>query len=237
VHADGWHSGFNARRIRVNSSRSGRNNPKVAPLVQDNEINETIPKLGSETNFRNGKYLYYSRGGDYCKGMNQYMCELLWGLGEAMYLNRTFVMDLSMCFAGSYNPDGKDQEGTDFRFYFDFEHLKEAASIAEEGEFLRDWKKWNRSRKKKVPVKKVVAHKMTPMQPRKVKSTIIWRQFDGQEPENYWHRMFEGRAAKYIQRPWHAAWKSKRLMSIVTDISGRMDWDFGTCGSWGESSK
>jgi hypothetical protein len=77
VHADGWHSGFNARRIRVNSSRSGRNNPKVAPLVQDNEINETIPRLGSETNFRNGKYLYYSRGGDYCKGMNQYMCEFL----------------------------------------------------------------------------------------------------------------------------------------------------------------
>ncbi|KAG6783480.1 hypothetical protein POTOM_012929 [Populus tomentosa] len=191
-------------RIRVNSSRSGRNNPKVAPLVQDNEINETIPRLGSETNFRNGKYLYYSRGGDYCKGMNQYTCEFLRGLGEAMYLNRTFVMDLSMYLAGSYNPDGKDQEGTDFRFYFDFEHLKEAASIAEEGELLRDWKKWNRSRKKKVPVKKVVAHKMTPMQPRKVKSTIIWRQFGGQEPENYWHRMCEGRAAKYIQRPWHA---------------------------------
>jgi hypothetical protein len=29
-----------------------------------------------------------------------------------MYLNRTFVMDLSMCLGGSYNPDGKDQEGT-----------------------------------------------------------------------------------------------------------------------------
>ncbi|KAG6781818.1 hypothetical protein POTOM_014733 [Populus tomentosa] len=150
-------------RNRVNSSRSGRNNPKVAPLVQDNEINETIPRLGSETNFRNGKYLYHSRGGDYCKGMNQY------------------VVIIRM--------------GTDFRFDFDFEHLKETASIAEEGEFLRDWKKWNRSRKKKVPVKKVVAHKMTPMQPRKVKSTIIWRQFDGQEPENYWHRMCEGRDA------------------------------------------
>lgn len=228
VHAGGWHSGINARRmrIRVNSTRSGGNNPRAAPLVRDDEINDTIPSLGSETNFRRGKYLYYSRGGDYCKGMNHYMWSFLCGLGEAMYLNRTFVMDLSLCLAGNYNPDGKDQEGKDFRFYFDFEHLKEAASIVEEGEFLRDWKKWDRSHKKKVPVKKVVTHKMTPMQLRKDKSTIIWRQFDGQEPENYWYRVCEGQAAKYIQRPWYALWKSKRLMNIVTDISGRMDWDF-----------
>ncbi|KAL9370295.1 hypothetical protein Peur_041494 [Populus x canadensis] len=228
VHAGGWHSGINARRMRtrVNSTRSGGNNPRAAPLVRDDEINDTIPSLGSETNFRKGKYLYYSRGGDYCKGMNHYMWSFLCGLGEAMYLNRTFVMDLSICLAGNYNLDGKDQEGKDFRFYFDFEHLKEEASIVEEGEFLRGWKKWDRSHKKKVPVKKVVTHKMTPMQLRKDKSTVIWRQFDGQEPENYWYRVCEGQAAKYIQRPWHALWKSKRLMNIVTDISGRMDWDF-----------
>ncbi|CAK7339108.1 unnamed protein product [Dovyalis caffra] len=228
VHAGGWHSGINARRMRIrtNSTRSGRKNPKVAPLVRDDEINDTIPSLGSETNFRKGKYLYYSRGGDYCKGMNHYMWSFLCGLGEAMYLNRTFVMDLSICLSGQYNPSGKDKEGNDFRFYFDFEHLKEAASIVEEGEFLRDWKRWDRAHKKKVPVKKVVTHKMTPMQLRKDKSTIIWRQFDGQEPENYWYRVCEGQAAKYIHRPWHAVWKSKRLMNIVTDISGRMDWDF-----------
>jgi hypothetical protein len=102
VHAGGWHSGINARRMRtrVNSTRSGGNNPRAAPLVRDDEINDTIPSLGSETNFRKGKYLYYSRGGDYCKGMNHYMWSFLCGLGEAMYLNRTFVMDLSICLAG-----------------------------------------------------------------------------------------------------------------------------------------
>ncbi|KAJ4724039.1 calcium ion binding [Melia azedarach] len=228
VRASGWHSGINARRSfrsRVNGSRSV-GNARIAPAIRDDEINDTIPTLGSETNFRKGRYLYYSRGGDYCKGMNQYMWSFLCGLGEAMYLNRTFVMDLSVCLSATYNPSNKDEEGKDFRFYFDFEHLKEMASIVEEGEFLRDWKKWDRTHKRKLPVKKVVTHKLTPMQLKKDKSTVIWRQFDAPEPENYWYRVCEGQAAKYIQRPWHALWKSKRLMNIVTEISGRMDWDF-----------
>ncbi|CAK9328121.1 unnamed protein product [Citrullus colocynthis] len=228
VHAGGWHSGINARRSRsaINNRSRGNGSGRVAPPVRDEEINDTIPTLGSEMNFRKGKYLYYSRGGDYCKGMNQYLWSFLCGLGEAMYLNRTFVMDLSVCLAGSYNPSNKDEEGKDFRFYFDFEHLKEVASIVEEGEFVRDWKKWDKGHKRKIPVRKVVSHKVTPMQLKKDKNTIIWRQFDAPEPENYWYRVCEGQAAKYIQRPWHAVWKSKRLMNIVTEISGRMDWDF-----------
>ncbi|OIW20789.1 hypothetical protein TanjilG_23169 [Lupinus angustifolius] len=232
VHAGGWHSGSNARRNGTRATGAGgrgKNSPRISSNSnRDDEINDTIPSLGSQVNFRNGKYLYYSRGGDYCKGMNHYMWSFLCGLGEAMYLNRTFVMDLSMCLAATYNPSNKDEEGKDFRYYFDFEHLKEEASIVEEGEFLRDWKKWdkNHRKKRKVPVKKVVTHKVTPMQLKKDKSTIIWRQFDAPEPENYWYRICEGQAAKYVQRPWHALWKSKRLMNIVTEISGRMDWDF-----------
>ncbi|XP_023878613.2 uncharacterized protein LOC111991066 [Quercus suber] len=229
VHAGGWHSGINARRSRsrISNATKGRpSSPKIAPPVQDEEINDTIPSLGSEMNFRKGKYLYYSRGGDYCKGMNHYLWSLLCGLGEAMYLNRTFVMDLNMCLAATYNPSNKDEEGKDFRYYFDFEHLKEVASIVEEDVFLRGWKKWDRSHKRKLPVRKVVSHKMTPMQLKKDKNTVIWRQFDAPEPENYWYRVCEGQAANYIQRPWHAIWKSKRLMNIVSEISGNLDWDF-----------
>ncbi|XP_062015672.1 uncharacterized protein LOC133732196 [Rosa rugosa] len=227
VHAGGWHSGVNARRSQRSrvGKGGGGNGSRIAPPARDEEINDTIPSLG-ERNFRRGKYLYYSRGGDYCKGMNQYMWSFLCGLGEAMYLNRTFVVDLSLCLSGSYNPSNKDEEGKDFRYYFDFEHLKEVASIVEEGEFLRDWKKWDRSHKRKLPVKKVVSHKITPMQLKKDRNTVLWRQFDAPEPENYWYRVCEGQAAKYIQRPWHALWKSKRLMNIVSEISGRMDWDF-----------
>lgn len=227
--ASGWHSGSNARKprgkISGSSSRSGSTS-KVLPPVRDEEINDTIPTIGSETDFRKGRYLYYSRGGDYCKDMSHYLWSFLCGLGEAQYLNRTFVMDLSICLAASYNPSNKDEEGKDFRYYYDFEHLKEVASIVEEGEFLRDWKKWNKTHKKKIHVRKVASYKITPMQLRKEKSTTIWRQFDGPEPENYWYRVCEGAAAKYVQRPWHALWKSKRLMNIVSEISGRMDWNF-----------
>lgn len=234
VHAGVWHSGINAKRPRSRISNAtrgggrgrGGGNAKIVPPVRDEEINDTIPSLGSEVNFRKGRYLYYSRGGDYCKGMNHFLWSYLCGLGEAMYLNRTFVMDLSICLAATYNPSNKDEEGKDFRYYFDFEHLKETASIVEEGEFLKGWKKWDRSHKRKLPVRKVVSHKVTPTQLKKDKNTVIQRQFDGPEPENYWYRVCEGQAAKYIQRPWHALWKSKRLMNIVTEISGKMDWDF-----------
>jgi hypothetical protein len=230
MQAGAWHSGINARRPRSRTSNATRrgsgNNAKLAPPVRDEEINDTIPSLGSAMNFNKGRYLYYSRGGDYCKGMNHYLWSFLCGLGEAMYLNRTFVMDLSICLAAPYNPSNKDEEGKDFRYYFDYEHLKEVASIVEEGEFLTGWKKWNRSHKRKLPTRKAGSHKVTPMQLKKDKSTVIWRQFDAPEPENYWYRVCEGQAAKYIQRPWHALWKSKRLMNIVSEISGRMDWDF-----------
>lgn len=73
--------------------------------------------------------------------MNHFLWSFLCGLGEAQYLNRTFVMDLSICLAATYNLSNKDEEGKDFRYYFDFEHIKEVASIVEEEEFLRDWKK------------------------------------------------------------------------------------------------
>ncbi|PSS14500.1 Rab proteins geranylgeranyltransferase component A 2 like [Actinidia chinensis var. chinensis] len=227
INARGWHSGINARRPRnrFNMTKSGEN-AKVAPLFRDDEINDTIPVLGSDMVFRKGKYLYYSRGGDYCKGMNHYLWSFLCALGEAQYLNRTLVMDLSICLAATYTGSKKDEEGKDFRFYFDFEHLKEEASIVEEGEFVGDWKKWDKAHKKKIPVRKVASSKVTPMQLKKDKSTIIWRQFDAPEPDNYWYRVCEGQAAKYIERPWHTLWKSKRLMNIVSEISGRMDWDF-----------
>ncbi|KAL0460500.1 UNVERIFIED_CONTAM: hypothetical protein Slati_0677200 [Sesamum latifolium] len=195
-----WHSGLNARRPR-NRVNATRNSPraKVAPPIRDDEINDTIPVLGSDTAFRKGKYLYYSRGGDYCKGMNHYLWSFLCALGEAQYLNRTFVMDLSICLASTYTKSNKDEEGKDFRFYFDFEHLKEASSIVEEGEFIRDWKKWDKTHKAKIPVRKVASYKVTPMQLRKDKSTIIWRQFDAPEPENYWYRVCEGPAANTLR--------------------------------------
>ncbi|XP_039118618.1 uncharacterized protein LOC120254607 [Dioscorea cayenensis subsp. rotundata] len=215
------------------NARSPPGKIKSLPVeVVDSEVNDTIPTVGSEAEFKNGRYLYYSRGGDYCKGMNHYLWSFLCGLGEAMFLNRTFVIDLDVCLASEYTSSGKDEDGKDFRYYFDFEHLKESASVVEEQEFLRGWRTWDRAAKGKksgggkITVRKVPTYKVTPMQLKRDRSMILWRQFDGPEPENYWYRVCEGRAAKFVQRPWQAVWKSKRLMDIVTQIAAKMDWDY-----------
>ncbi|KAL6841929.1 hypothetical protein ACP4OV_028441 [Aristida adscensionis] len=219
-----FRSGTNAARP---PRRKGPKNPRVKAPPVDAEINDTIPVVGSEAEFKKGKYLYYMRGGDHCKSMNQYIWSFLCGLGEAKFLNRTFVMDLNVCLSGAHTVDGKDVDGKDFRYYFDFEHLKETVSVVEEGDFLQDWKRWDKKKGPgRITVRKVPSYKVTPMQLKRDKSNIIWRRFDGQEPENYWYRVCEGRAAKVIQRPWYAIWKSKRLMNIVTEIAGRMDWDY-----------
>lgn len=219
-----FRSGTNAARRPY---PKGSKRPRVSPPPVDAEINDTIPVVGSEAEFKKGKYLYYMRGGDHCKSMNQFIWSFLCGLGEAKFLNRTFVMDLNICLSGAHTVDGKDVDGKDFRYYFDFEHLKESVPVVEEGDFLKDWKRWDKKKGPgRITVRKVPSYKTTPMQLKRDKSNIIWRQFNGQEPENYWYRVCEGRAAKVIQRPWYAIWKSKRLMNIVTEIAGRMDWDY-----------
>ncbi|TKW36052.1 hypothetical protein SEVIR_2G414900v4 [Setaria viridis] len=222
-----FRSGTNAARRPYRKGGKGPKNPLVMAPPVDADINDTIPVVGSEAEFKKGKYLYYMRGGDHCKSMNQFIWSFLCGLGEAKFLNRTFVMDLNLCLSGAHTVDGKDVDGKDFRYYFDFEHLKESVSVVEEGDFLKDWKRWDKKKGPgRITVRKVPSYKVTPMQLKRDKSSIIWRQFDGQEPENYWYRVCEGRAAKVIQRPWYAIWKSKRLMNIVTEIAGRMDWDY-----------
>ncbi|XP_074573760.1 uncharacterized protein LOC141830175 [Curcuma longa] len=222
VSAGKFRSGVNA--APKSSPRRWSPSSRAPPAqIRDADINDTIPELGSD--FRRRKYIYYTRGGDYCKGMNQYLWSFLCALGEAQYLNRTFVMDLNICLAATYNPSGRDEEGKDFRYYFDFEHLKKSISLVEESKFLRDWRRWERA-SSKITLRKVPTSKVTPMQLKEDKSTIIWRQFDGPEPENYWYRVCEGRSAKFIQRPWQAIWKSKRLMNIVSEIAGKMDWDY-----------
>lgn len=227
-----WHSGKNARPVKMRKDTSNFSDPNhhiTSPpfLIIDETINDTVPLPTSESSFRKGKYLYYSHGGDYCKGMNQYLWSFLCALGEAQYLNRTFVMDLSICLSSKYTPSNKDEEGKDFRYYYDFEHLKESTSIIEEGQFLQELKKWNKEHKKdQIPVRKVTDYKVSPMRLKRDKSTVIWREFDQPEPDNYWYRVCEGPAEKYVQRPWHLLWKSKRLMNIVSAISGSLDWDY-----------
>ncbi|XP_020693082.1 uncharacterized protein LOC110107227 [Dendrobium catenatum] len=70
-----------------------------AVKIPDLDINDTIPTVG--------RYLYYSRGGGYYKSMNHCMELPLWPR-EAKFLNRTFIMDLIVCLAGSYTCTGEE---------------------------------------------------------------------------------------------------------------------------------
>eukprot|EP00252_Welwitschia_mirabilis_P012126 TRINITY_DN2698_c0_g2_i2.p1 TRINITY_DN2698_c0_g2~~TRINITY_DN2698_c0_g2_i2.p1 ORF type:complete len:551 (+),score=78.02 TRINITY_DN2698_c0_g2_i2:82-1734(+) len=228
-----WHSGINARKKK---HRKGPGNStafepdRLKPLDSISAIGETVndsvPVVKSESSFSSGKYLMYARGGDHCKSISQYMWSFMCALGEAQYLNRTFVMDLEICLSGSYTPGHQNQEGKDFRLYFDFERLKEGASVIDQGQFWMDWNKWHK--RDGLTMNVVQDFSVTPMQLKNDESTLIWRTFPSPEPDNYWYRVCEGETENVIQRPWHLIWKSKRLLEIVSAISSRMNWDFDT---------
>lgn len=224
-----YHSGGNARKRKRNQKgfeKPMAQAPKqtiVLPEVGES-VNDSLPVVESEGSFSRGKYLLYTNGGDRCKNMNHYLWSFMCALGEAQYLNRTLVMDLSICLNKIYTSSGLDEEGKDFRFYFDFEHLKESASVLDQGQFWEDWKKWYQ--KDGLTLHLVEDFKITPMKLVGVKDALIMRKFGSVEPDNYWFRVCEGETESVVQRPWHLVWKSRRLMDIVSSISSRLNWDY-----------
>lgn len=232
-----FHSGVNARKKRRSkggASPTGDFAPKkaekvvVAPVevvpVVGEAVNDALPVVESEAKFSSGRYLIYSGGGDRCKSMNHYLWSFLCALGEAQYLNRTLVMDLTICLSSLYTGTGQDAEGKDFRFYFDFEHLRDSASVIDRRQFWTDWGKWEK--KDGLTLRFVNDFKVTPMKLANVKDTLIMRSFGDVEPDNYWYRVCEGETESVIQRPWHLIWKSRRLMEIVSAVASKMNWDF-----------
>ncbi|KAI3465558.1 hypothetical protein Pfo_022221 [Paulownia fortunei] len=231
-----YHSGGNARKRKGKGKGRGKDKEvfeKVPLKVEDNPIalpevgetvNDELPLVESEGSFSRGKYLIYSGGGDRCKSMHQYLWSFTCMLGEAQYLNRTLVMDLSICLSKIYSSSGLDEEGKDFRFYFDFEHLKDSASVLDQAQFWSDWSKWQK--KDGLSLHLAEDFSVTPMKLAEVKDTLIMRKFGSVEPDNYWYRVCEGETESVIQRPWHMIWKSRRLLDVASAIAARMNWDF-----------
>ncbi|XP_060189431.1 uncharacterized protein LOC132618388 [Lycium barbarum] len=231
-----YHSGGNARKRKRENRNRGKNDegfekapPKTEgehitlPVVGET-INDSLPVVESESSFGDRKYLIYSGGGDRCKSMGHYLWSFLCALGEAQYLNRTLVMDLSICLSKIYTSSGVDEEGKDFRFYFDFEHLKDSASVLDQVQFWSDWKQWHR--KDRLSLHLVEDFRVTPMKLSGVKDTLIMRKFGSVEPDNYWFRVCEGETEPVVERPWDLVWKSRRLVDIVSAISSRLNWDY-----------
>lgn len=230
-----YHSGVNARKkkkekgpkegdVGFEPKHDENSKPEaVVPLVGE-AVNDSLPVVQSESSFSSGKYLIYSGGGDRCKSMDHYLWSLLCALGEAQYLNRTLVMDLGICLSSMYSSTNQDEEGKDFRFYFDFEHLKESASVLDQREFWTDWGKWQK--KDKLGLYLVEDFRVTPMKLAGVKDSLIMRKFGTVEPDNYWYRVCEGETESVVRRPWNLIWKSRRLMEIVSAIATKLNWDF-----------
>ncbi|XP_024386726.1 uncharacterized protein [Physcomitrium patens] len=205
-----WHSGVNAR-------------PRRIPGGSENDGNSaTFSDIRPDTAFRQGKYLYYTRGADYCKSMGQYTWGLLCALGEARYLNRTFVMDLDVCLSSEYSAAHKDEPGKDFRYYFDLEHLANATSIIEKHSFEELLLKWN-----VLTERHVFNHEIQPVDLKNDTHSVLYRDFRIEvDFDNHWYRVCEGQAEHYIQRPWNFLWKSKLLMNMVNAICNKLEWDF-----------
>ncbi|KGN46617.1 uncharacterized protein LOC101217823 isoform X2 [Cucumis sativus] len=225
-----YHTGVNARKRKKNPKHNFEKKMEqleqaVSSLpVVGEVVNDSLPVVESEGSFSQGKYLLYEMGGDKCKSMNHYLWSFLCALGEAQYLNRTLVMDLKICLSSIYTSSNQDEEGKDFRFYFDFEHLKESASILDQGQFWSDWEKWQK--KDRLGLHLVEDVRVTPMKLADVKDALILRKFGSAEPDNYWYRVCEGETESVVKRPWHLIWKSRRLMDIVSSIASRLNWDY-----------
>ncbi|KAL5223792.1 hypothetical protein ABZP36_010431 [Zizania latifolia] len=210
-------------RLDENAANADTNAASEPVLVVGEAVNDNLPVVESESDFSRGKYLIYMGGGERCKSMNHFIWGFLCALGEAQFLNRTLVLDLNVCLNSRYTTSGKDEE-KDFRLYFDFEHLKESASVIDQSQFWTDWGKWHKKDRLKNYYTEDI--KVTPMKLRDVKDTLIMRKFGNVEPDNYWSRVCEGETEGVIKRPWHFLWKSRRLMEMVSAISSRMNWDF-----------
>lgn len=225
-----YHSGGKARKRKRNQKPGFEKvpaNQEAAPTnlpVVGEVVNDSLPVVESEGSFNRGKYLMYTGGGEKCKSMDHYLWSFMCALGEAQYLNRTLVMDLNICLSSIYTSSGQDEEGKDFRFYFDFEHLKESASVLDNNQFWSDWNKWNQ--KAGLSLNLVEDFRVTPMKLAGLEDTLIMRKFGSVEPDNYWYRVCEGETESVVQRPWHLIWKSRRLMDIVSGISNKLNWDF-----------
>jgi len=177
-----YHSGVNARKRKPKKQVVFEKAPQSSnalPIVGE-MFHDSLPGVESETSFKNVKYLYYTPGEDRCKSMNHYLWSFLWVLGEALYLNCTFVMDLNICLSSMYTKTGHNEEGKDFRFYFDFEHLKKAILVLDQTQFWTDW-----NRKDGLSLHLVEDFRVTPMKLKDVKDSLIIRKFGSFEPDNY----------------------------------------------------
>ncbi|XP_062200106.1 uncharacterized protein LOC133902509 [Phragmites australis] len=215
-----YHSGPNARKPRRVAT-----NATIAPPP---------PPALSRSQFAQGAYLAYLGGGDRCKPMPHYLRSLLCALTEARYLNRTLVLDLTLCLAASYaapGTGGMPEEGKRLAFYVDVDHLHSQFAIIEGTKFWADWDKWGVQGQ--LGARLIEDTRLAPIKFSKARDTLIVRKFGDVEPGNYWYNVCEGEA-KRVLRPLRPAIRwAPSLMHIVNNIISRMQADFDSVHTGG----
>jgi hypothetical protein len=185
-----YHSGPNPRK-----PRRAATNATIAP---------PSPLALSRSQFARGSYLAYVGGGDRCKPMPHYLRSLLCALAVARYLNRTLILDLTLCLAASYaaaGTEGMPEEGKRLAFYIDIDG---STTSTPRSPSLRRASSGRTGIgggvQGQLPARLVEDTRHAPIKLSKVRDTLIVRKFGDVEPGNYWYNVCEGEA-KDVLRP------------------------------------
>eukprot|EP00245_Coleochaete_scutata_P004187 TRINITY_DN16464_c0_g6_i1.p1 TRINITY_DN16464_c0_g6~~TRINITY_DN16464_c0_g6_i1.p1 ORF type:complete len:347 (-),score=42.89 TRINITY_DN16464_c0_g6_i1:1-897(-) len=161
---------------------------------------------------------------DWCTGIRHYRWSLSCALGEAVYLGRTFVLDLDICLHKAHHRlKGEDDNVLrDFRMYFDLDHLMKHMKVVIRPQFLVKWGEWNAD-KPWVSIADVDRYALTTDLAKDNVSTIMRRSF--LKTEEYFYQVCKNNPV--IERPWKAFWGySPPLMDMVFQILEKLHWDF-----------
>ncbi|CAI9754483.1 unnamed protein product [Fraxinus pennsylvanica] len=90
--------------------RKGKDMEKGVSEMIGETANVSLPMVELDGSFSRGKYLIYSGGGDRCKSMHQFLYSFNYMLGEAQYLNRTLILDSTICLPSIYTSSGQDED-------------------------------------------------------------------------------------------------------------------------------
>ncbi|KAL6593083.1 hypothetical protein ACP70R_049169 [Stipagrostis hirtigluma subsp. patula] len=214
--------------LSIGAYHSGPNARKPRPAARNATIAPPPPPALSRAQFAQGAYLaYVGAAGDRCKPMPHYLRSLLCALAEARYLNRTLVLDLTLCLAASYDAagtGGMPEEGKRLAFYVDVEHLHSQVPIIEERRFWADWDRWGAQGQLRARL--VEDTRLAPTKFSKAKDTLIVRKFGDVEPGNYWYNVCEGEAKRVLRPVRQAIRWAPSLIQIVDSIVSRMQADF-----------
>eukprot|EP00850_Spirogloea_muscicola_P004784 SM000021S06417 [mRNA] locus=s21:169259:170803:- [translate_table: standard] len=187
---------------------------------------EVLALRGAERAFPPGaRFLYYERSRDFCTGVKHWTWSFLCAAGEALYLNRTFVLDTDFCLQRAHTGTAENVI-KDFRMYYDAAHFAAAVPSVPRREFLARWKAWDLVHPDSQVLVRSVDEHVSAQSLLAESATVVRRRVTEYTGEDYWYKVCDLPANAVIVRPYGALWKTPWLMHIVDHICDAMAADF-----------